>query len=112
MRVRSDEPEPFGYGREDLKEMTLPPGFATTTVTDLPQPENAEQELQEADMLGGKTTDIGDDELDAYLARTAGEPAYHKRGEKAGKPKLNKRGRQIYKSLKTPADKYKYPFFS
>ena len=96
--------------KNKINEMTLPPGFATTTVTDLPQPENAEQELQEADMLGGKTTDLPDAELDAYLARTAGEPAYYKRGEKAGKPKLNKRGRQIYKSLKTPADKYKYPF--
>lgn len=86
-KIRSDEPEPFGYGRPGLDEsnsggMDLPPGFSRTTVEDLPQ---SKGELDEADMLGAQTTDASEEDMKAYLQRTADRK-------------------------KTPTDKFKYPY--
>ena len=65
------------------------------------------QELAEADMLGAGTSDIPSDELQAYLDRSAGNADVYK---KTGLPKLDKKGRQKYKTTKNPTDKFKYPY--
>lgn len=85
MRVRSDEPEPFGYDtgmdiNTDIQnEMVLPPGFTTTTIEDLPSIDD--DMIKEA--VPGR--EVGDDEFSSYLKRVASKE-------------------------KSPSDKFKYPF--
>ena len=63
--------------------------------------------LTEADMLGATTREVPDKEMQDYLTRVRGEPAFYK---KTGLPKLNKKGKQKYVSTKEPVDKYKMPY--
>ena len=63
--------------------------------------------LTEADMLGATTREVPAAEMQDYLKRVRGEPAFYKR---TGLPKLNKKGKQKYVSTKLAVDKYKMPY--
>ncbi len=63
--------------------------------------------LTEADMLGATTRGVPDKEMQDYLTRVRGEPAFYK---KTGLPKLDRKGKQKYVSTKLPGDKYKMPY--
>ena len=67
-----------------------------------------EKGINEAEKLKNVTKRIiPKDELKGYLDRVMGEPVVDK---KTGKPKLDKKGNPVVKSLKTKTDKYKYPY--